>query len=164
MRTRTCLHCREEKEIGEFYFAAARGKRHVYCKSCKIAYNKRHYRENKQRYIDLVMQKKRERLPDNRSNLWKYLLANPCIDCGETDLIVLEFDHLDPLTKTANISEMMSSYTWKRIRKEIDKCEVRCANCHRIKTAHQFGWYTVTMGVLPTSPVPVAQMDRAAAS
>lgn len=163
MQHKQCLRCGETKPLSSFYFVKARNKHHVYCRSCKSAYNKRHYRENKQRYIDCVMAKKRERLPINRRKLWAYLLANPCIDCGEPDPTVLEFDHIDPSAKTASISEMISSYTWRRIKQEIGKCEVRCANCHRRRTAKQFGWYSVAMSV-EHPPVPVAQLDRAALS
>lgn len=45
-------------------------------------------------------------------------------------------------TKLNSISRMLTTgYCWETIKKEIDKCEVRCGNCHRIKTANQFNWY-----------------------
>jgi hypothetical protein len=52
----------------------------------------------------------------------------------------LEFDHRG--NKVKNVSEMLgSSCTWGTILKEINKCDVRCSNCHKIKTAKDFGWY-----------------------
>jgi hypothetical protein len=63
----------------------------------------------------------------------EYLLAHPCVDCGETDLLVLEFDHLRD--KKYNIGEMVNrDFTWGSILREIEKCEVVCANCHRRRT------------------------------
>ncbi len=61
-----------------------------------------------------------------------YLLEHPCVDCGETDPQVLEFDHCGE--KRSNISEMLSQTVWSAIAREISRCVVRCANCHRRKT------------------------------
>jgi hypothetical protein len=64
----------------------------------------------------------------------EYLLEHPCVDCGETDPIVLEFDHLRD--KVANISSMINvRRPWQAIVEEIAKCDVVCANCHRRRTA-----------------------------
>ena len=52
----------------------------------------------------------------------------------------LEFHHLDPKEKDPYFGKV-KFWRWNRIKNEIDKCDVRCANCHRIKTAKQFGWY-----------------------
>ena len=56
-----------------------------------------------------------------------------CADCGQTNHIDLDFDHLKD--KKYNISRMIhDGFSWAAIKKEISKCEVVCANCHRIRT------------------------------
>ena len=77
----------------------------------------------------------------NREKLYTYLLKHACTDCGLKNPIVLEFDHTNPSNKLYNISDMMSK-PWLEIEKEINKCEVVCANCHRIRTAKQHNWYS----------------------
>ena len=61
-----------------------------------------------------------------------------CIDCGESDPIVLDFDH--QLDKKFCISRYRG-HGIKALEGEIAKCVVRCSNCHRRKTAKDFGWY-----------------------
>jgi hypothetical protein len=62
------------------------------------------------------------------------LAATPCIDCRETDPLVLDFDHVGE--KTRNVSRLVTiEASLDRLRREIDQCEVRCANCHRRQTA-----------------------------
>lgn len=69
----------------------------------------------------------------------EYLLAHPCVDCRESDIRCLEFDHRDPSTKVCAVSKMISDQrAWPDILAEIEKCDVRCANCHRRRTAEQF--------------------------
>jgi hypothetical protein len=71
----------------------------------------------------------------------RLLESHPCVDCGDARWQVLEFDHVRG-TKVANIADMVKD---KRaitsIEEEITKCEVRCANCHRMKT-HLTLWST----------------------
>jgi len=64
-----------------------------------------------------------------------------CVDCGTDDRRVFHFDHLDPSTKTANVSELVyQSVSIAKIETEVNKCVIRCANCHIIRTGEQFGW------------------------
>ena len=57
-----------------------------------------------------------------------------CVDCGNNNPIVFEFDHISD-NKLKNISTMArSGYSWEKILKEVNKCECVCANCHRIRT------------------------------
>lgn len=67
----------------------------------------------------------------HRSRIDDYLGTHRCVDCGESALVVLEFDHVRG-QKVGAISWMVSAgYPWAKIAAEIAKCEVRCANCHR---------------------------------
>lgn len=75
-----------------------------------------------------------------RKMLYDYLANKCCTDCGISNPIVLEFDHIDPTNKKHNVSSMMG-YSWSKILEEINKCDIVCANCHRIRTAKQFNWY-----------------------
>ena len=75
-----------------------------------------------------------------RQIVYDYLLDNSCTDCGEKDPIVLEFDHLIPKEKEYNIANMHHS-SELALFKEIEKCEVVCANCHRRRTAKTQNWY-----------------------
>ena len=76
----------------------------------------------------------------NRELITEYLRQHRCVDCGESDLRVLEFDHVRG-KKERNISNLVrEGWAWQRIASEIAKCDVRCANCHRRKTVEQFGW------------------------
>lgn len=64
-----------------------------------------------------------------------YLAAHPCVDCGESDTRILEFDHIDPSQKEFTISRgIADGRGLKSIKAEVAKCEVRCCNCHRLRT------------------------------
>jgi len=81
-----------------------------------------------------------QRRQRNRELLYEYLLSHPCVDCGERDPIVLDFDHLrDKKYRVANI--VATGCSWERIVLEIEKCAVRCANCHRRKTAKDLNYF-----------------------
>ncbi len=87
---------------------------------------------------DLYLAQKRHRVKI-RAKLFEYLSCKSCIDCGEKDPVVLEFDHSNPSAKFKNIARMLSGhYSWQSIEQEMIKCEIRCANCHRRKTYAQF--------------------------
>lgn len=67
----------------------------------------------------------------NRQFVFEYLNSHPCVDCGEDDPIVLEFDHVrgKKYLDVCIVSRWGASL--KKLQSEIDKCEVRCCNCHR---------------------------------
>ena len=93
---------------------------------------------NRQRYIDQATDRDATfcRLALTRY-LIEYSWPHPYSDCGETDPIVLEFDHLRD--KRFEISAALHGRNWEAILDEITKCEVVCANCHRRRTAHRRG-------------------------
>jgi Zn finger protein HypA/HybF involved in hydrogenase expression len=71
----------------------------------------------------------------------EYLKQHPCVDCGNSDVRVLDFDHRGD--KSFGIGAAISGghLSWAKILIEIAKCEVRCANCHRIRHAVENKWY-----------------------
>lgn len=74
----------------------------------------------------------------NRAFVTEYFHSHPCVDCGESDPDVLEFDHI--AGKVMEVSRLLASASLDRLMEEIERCEVRCANCHTRRTAGQFGW------------------------
>ena len=74
-----------------------------------------------------------------RTRLAAYLADRSCVDCGERDACVLDFDHVGE--KRELVSALVArGARWARIVEEIAECEVRCANCHRRVTAQRAGW------------------------
>ena len=67
--------------------------------------------------------------------LGPYLLSHPCVDCGERDILVLEFDHGDRSMKEGEIRHIIQNgATLEKVIEEVKKCDIRCSNCHRRKT------------------------------
>src|ERR1041384_7871041 len=130
-----CSKCGKLREITDFHFRNKKKKtRKSSCKFCFSSYRKGLYHKKKSYYIKLAKESKERRLITNRKKLFNFLSVHACVDCGESDPIVLEFDHISD--KKYGISDLMCrSKAWKTIEKEIKKCKVRCANCHRKKTA-----------------------------
>src|SRR2546425_3533888 len=140
-RTRVCCTCRVAKPIAEFAVKnKARGTRSTKCRSCQAAYSREHYRRNRPTYLQRAATHRKLNREECRQQVFNYLVGHPCVDCGETDPIVLDFDHRDASRKRGSISRLISQLTWDTLECEIAKCDVRCANCHRRRTAQQFGW------------------------
>jgi hypothetical protein len=60
-------------------------------------------------------------------------LGGKCVDCkGEFLPVVFDFDHKNPEEKSFKISGK-AIYRWNEIKKELDKCDLRCSNCHRLR-------------------------------
>ena len=76
----------------------------------------------------------------NKKLYYQYLLEHCCVDCGEPDPIVLQFDHVRG-KKIKKVSTMIKTYAWQAVLEEIEKCDVVCANCHSKRTAKQQKWY-----------------------
>ena len=131
---RACTKCGEVKPLGAFP-PVRRGepKRQTWCRECFAEFGREYYRKNRETQKARLLRNVAATRGENRRRIIEYLATHPCRDCGETDIVVLEFDHRGD--KVADISRYASAgRTWARIEAEIEKCEVRCANCHRRKT------------------------------
>jgi len=137
---KACSLCRETKLVDEFNKKSTSkdGLQNV-CRSCSAQISKNHYDNNKEK----IKKRTRARERKVRKIAREYIvskLKNGCIDCGEKDIIVLDFDHLSD--KKYSISRMvLECCSLEKIILEIDKCVIRCANCHRRKTAKDFNWW-----------------------
>ena len=137
-----CGKCGEIKSIEDF--ARKEGSQRTfnsYCKSCQRDFSRAHYLANKEKHNKRRYINQRRYLLRNRLFIREYLLGHPCVDCGEADPVVLEFDHVAGEKEWEICHMVRCSYPLARIQAELLKCVVRCANCHRRKTAAQFGWY-----------------------
>lgn len=140
---KVCSTCKFPKLLTEFSLnRSKRDGRQTVCKSCKRDYNASHERKSDpNRWQEPRSVRRRRIVAENRRLLWAYLLGHPCVDCGEADIVVLDFDHRGDQPKVANISVMAAKgWPWPRIEAEIAKCDVVCANDHRRRTARAQGW------------------------
>ena len=92
---------------------------------------KRRYYENNRAVYRAKNQRKRERL----RALTREAKSKPCADCGqEFPYYVMDFDHIGSGNKVIEVAMLVNALSVRRLLAEIEKCEVVCANCHRIRT------------------------------
>ena len=105
------------------------------CKTCGASDGK-FYRPNwcSPCYYDYLRDYRNRRYAERM--LWAVmLLGGKCVDCGsKTDL---EFDHIDPATKSFNVTTKLAVWSKVRLEVEIKKCALRCRACHRARTVKQ---------------------------
>lgn len=144
---KTCTKCTTNKPFDQFRIRFTHkdinsiGRYSSWCKQCYSEYEKETWKSQKPRRGKIKQESRKIIWDRNRQFIFEYLSCHPCVDCSEPDPIVLEFDHVDRNKKEYEISRMIKSYSVESIQQEISKCVVRCANCHRRKTAHEFNWH-----------------------
>ena len=126
---KTCSQCRAEKAEDQFSKHGHRNS--AACKGCKRRYEREHYVRNKQYY--------RDRNKRSLARSMAILLEaknKPCTDCGVVyPACVMEFDHLS--TKRYNVAQAVRMTAPRLLMREIAKCELVCANCHRMRTCRR---------------------------
>lgn len=138
-----CTICKEEKDLTCFNKSRNRyDGLQSECRECSKIRSKERYEKHKEKMIYQINEARVKRLNKHRELLYEILSNSSCVDCGNNNPLVLDFDHKDYNDKFDNISVILhSGYSWDNILKEIEKCDIRCANCHRIKTAHEQNWF-----------------------
>jgi hypothetical protein len=138
IQMKVCTRCKGEPQpIKDFGIKnKAKGWRHCYCKECMKLFRKESYRARSGPYLERAIQAKQR----NRELFFEYLKKHPCVDCGNDNPIVLEPDHVRG-KKTAGVSRLLRNGSWAQVERELKKCEIRCSNCHKIKTSKEQNWF-----------------------
>ena len=117
--TKLCPACGREKPLFAFNRDKNRSKGvDTFCKSCK-----------RQKRASLTKSKQEYKQ--------QYQLSHPCVDCGEKDPVVLQFDHVIGIKKKSIADLVGSGCGLKTLIDETMKCVSRCANCHQRKTYYE---------------------------
>ncbi len=99
------------------------------------AASKKHYLANKQRYLERNVRYRAE----IKEYVRKLKEGGPCADCGVSyPYYVMDFDHLDMFTKEKDINFLSNTGRIGAVKREIEKCEIVCANCHRVRTHQRY--------------------------
>lgn len=130
-----CSVCNIEKDLSQFYTWTWKGevKPRASCKDCQKKRSQVWHSKNKDAVCERSKRNREIRNDKARAYIIEYLTQHPCVDCDERNLMKLEFDHLGD-KETAIAKLLQQSAALSRIIKEINKCEVVCANCHRVRT------------------------------
>jgi len=123
-----CSKCGKIKSYQEFTKKSGRKDGlNSQCKNCTRKMTKKHYQENTQYYID-KSKKQQEFLVEWYND---YKKKNECEKCGEKKWYVLQFHHRDSKEKETEISSAVrNGWSLNRLKKEIEKCDILCSNCH----------------------------------
>jgi len=95
----------------------------------------RYYRSSKARILVTMRELRRTRKAWRHAEINK-IKSGPCIDCGKQfSPHVMDFDHREPSSKEYNISYLVNKdLPWSKVLREISKCDIVCACCHRKRT------------------------------
>ena len=118
--TKKCSKCGQFKNVAEFGWANKKlGYKQAHCRKC-----------SKNKVTEFYQRRK--------TPVYEYLKGHPCVDCGEDDYRILEFDHVRG-EKSFNVSGAWANKKRSEIEEEIKKCDIRCKNCHAIRHWNE-GW------------------------
>jgi len=136
--TKTCKFCNTTKPLTEFY----KSPDGYYQRACYICWRKHSNKRARERWANLPEVRKRlcsgsatrskaKRIA-NKDRAIEYL-GGKCANCGGVfHRNAFDFHHINPAQKERHIQPFLYG-PWENLEKELDKCELLCANCHRIE-------------------------------
>lgn len=127
-QTRRCSQCKVVKPIASFAWKRKGKRLHSHCRKCQAIWRRAHYVTNSKKERSRVLSRRRDLVA------WLKLFKTSCAcsRCGENHPATLDFHHLDRAAKEIGINTVARrGWSLARIKREIEKCEVLCSNCHR---------------------------------
>lgn len=118
METRVCKVCGKELPMSAF-----ESKRYT-CRKCRSIYKSEQRHQKKAQYNQYAINRQ------NRMEAWINSLKTPCVFCGESDPVCIDWHHIDPNQKSFQIS-FVKGKAKERTLEEMKKCVCVCASCHR---------------------------------
>ncbi len=131
----TCKKCEQDKVMSAFSTWRNNGRVYVkkVCSGCK---SKAYRKKNPQTCKDIQKRARTKYRQDRwvrKQALLDHVGQTACLICGIEDMRVLVFHHRDPLVKSFGLSWANThSYSLEKMKKEAEKCDVLCHNCHTI--------------------------------
>ena len=121
-----CASCQQELPFSDFH---KRGEGYQsLCKPCRKTYDAAFWQRKRLEYLPKKYAKRKQTGKDFAA--FKATLS--CVLCGESHAECLDFHHKDPSTKDSTVADIAGkALSMKRIMREVEKCVVLCANCHR---------------------------------
>ncbi|WP_136056268.1 hypothetical protein [Microbacterium sp. K24] len=152
-----CGACREIKPFSDFNRKSSRtdGRQEV-CRECNRASSRAYYARNRDHHIAVIRERSNAQRRASIAFISEYLRRHPCVDCGERDLRVLDFDHRPGSGKRDGVMQLVrNGFNIPLVAAEVEKCDVRCRNCHAIATYERMGrnWRSLAMNE------PLADID-----
>ena len=144
-RIKKCYKCKKNIPITGFNRNKARkDSLQTSCKNCQRKLSRNYYELNKKRCIEVIGINKRRRALENYIEIVTRYLNVPCVDCKTVyHPASMVFDHragsVKNIYKNQGVNHLVrDGYSKKAIKEEIEKCDVRCQNCHFLKTSKDF--------------------------
>lgn len=132
---KNCHKCHLDKDVSEFNKNVTKPDGlQLLCRECQKIKASQHYVKNKAKYLAKAAKSNAKR----RQILINIRSEKSCVRCGEDDYTCLDFHHIDPKEKDFSIGDAAMYHSMSDIKKEIEKCVVLCANCHRKLHAGRF--------------------------
>ena len=134
-----CSKCGLHRQLKDFYKRKSglrAGEYYEKCKDCYKDRGRRYYQDNSERQLELAKRRKLKYIEERKKFLGE-IKDKPCFDCGKKyPTWIMDFDHRDGRGKIGSVSFLTFRKLVKfdKIREEIEKCDLVCANCHRDRT------------------------------
>ncbi len=134
-----CSKCGLNKALREFYkrkTGLRTGEYYEKCRECYRVRGRNYYHQNRDRQLGLAKKRKLKYI-EERKGFLSEIKNKACFDCGEKyPSWVMDFDHRDGKMKIASVSKLAfrTISSFEKLKEEIEKCDLVCANCHRQRT------------------------------
>ena len=140
MSSKLCTTCNETKDLSSFNKNKSKPDGlQDRCRICDSIHSRAYYKANREKQAASIAKSRKIRMTAIAQYVYE-LKKQGCVDCGENDPCCLDFDHLGDKLKPISIM-LAHGHSLEKVKEEIAKCQIRCANCHRKKTSKDQNWY-----------------------